>query len=79
MKAEHLLQVAPCSHIGEEQHEDPLVHHLPPHSAIAEANMAEDEALDMEGEDKAAMHTRLVQLQSMYDQQRQVGIVMNLW
>ena len=60
--------------MGEEQHEVPLVHHphLPPHSATAEADMAEEESLDMEGQDKAVMHTRLAQLQSKYHQQYQV-------
>ena len=58
--------------MGEEQREDPLVHHahMPPHSATAEADMAVKDSV--EGQDNAAMHTRLVQLQSMYDQQYQV-------
>ena len=60
--------------MGEEQGGDPLAHHphLPPHSATAEADMAEEESMDLEGQDKAAVHTRLVQLQSKYDQQYQV-------
>ena len=74
MKAEHVVQVAPCSRVGEEQHEDPLVQHphLLPHSATAEADLAEEESTNMEGQGKAAMHTRLAQLQSKYDQQYQV-------
>ena len=59
--------------MGEEQGQDHLLHHphLRPQWPIAEA--VED---SVEGEDKAAMHTRLAQLQSMYDQQYQVRNVM---
>ena len=57
--------------MGQDQHEDPLAHHphLPPQSAIAEADMAEE---SVEGEDMTAMHTRLVQLQNQYNQQHKV-------
>ena len=53
--------------MAEEQDQDHLLYHphLRPHSPIAEA----EEEESPEGQDKAAMHTRLAQLQSQCNQQ----------
>ena len=70
------MQVAPCYFVAEEQGQEHLLHqpYVQPHRPIFEADWE-----SLKGQDMVAMHTRLAQLQSQLDQQRQVRNVMKPW